>query len=57
MTPPHLPLNRPRLIAPGPVEVSPATLLALAQPQMHHRSPEARAKFSETRSKLTPAAG
>lgn len=57
MTPPHLPLNRPRLIAPGPVEVSPATLLALSQPQMHHRSPEARAKFLETREKLTQLLG
>jgi len=54
---PHIPLNRPRLIAPGPVEISPATLLALAQPQMHHRSPEARAKFSQTREKLTRLLG
>jgi len=54
---PHIPLNRPRLIAPGPVEISPATLLALAQPQMHHRSPEARAKFSETRGKLSQLLG
>lgn len=57
MTPPHIPLNRPRLIAPGPVEVSPQTLLALAQPQMHHRSPEARAKFLETRDKLSRLLG
>ena len=55
--PPHIPLNRPRLIAPGPVEVSPATLLALSQPQMHHRSPEARAKFLETRGKLSRLLG
>ncbi|GAA4003529.1 alanine--glyoxylate aminotransferase family protein [Deinococcus rubellus] len=55
--PPHIPLNRPRLIAPGPVEVSPATLLALAQPQMHHRSPEGRAKFLETRGKLSRLLG
>ena len=53
----HIPLNRPRLIAPGPVEVSPQTLLALAQPQMHHRSPEARAKLVETRGKLTQLLG
>ena len=55
--PPHIPLNRPRLIAPGPVEVSPATLLALSQPQMHHRSPEGRAKFLEVRSKLSRLLG
>ncbi|AZI41944.1 alanine--glyoxylate aminotransferase family protein [Deinococcus psychrotolerans] len=54
---PHIPLNRPRLIAPGPVEVSPATLLALAQPQMHHRTPQARAKFLEVRGKLAQLLG
>ena len=57
MTDEHIPLNRPRLIAPGPVEVSPQTLLALSQPQMHHRSPEARAKLIETRGKLTQLLG
>ncbi|AWN23277.1 aminotransferase V [Deinococcus irradiatisoli] len=53
----HVSLNRKRLIAPGPVEVSPETLLALAQPQMHHRSPEARAKLVEVRGKLSRLLG
>ncbi|MFC4453217.1 aminotransferase class V-fold PLP-dependent enzyme [Deinococcus sonorensis] len=53
----HLPLNRKRLIAPGPVEVEPRVLLELAQPQMHHRSPEGRAKFVEARAKLTQLLG
>ena len=35
-------LNRPRLLAPGPVETDPRTMLALARPQLHHRTPEAR---------------
>ncbi len=33
---------RQRLIAPGPVETSGLVANALAQPQLHHRSPEAR---------------
>jgi aspartate aminotransferase-like enzyme len=53
----HVPLNRRRLIAPGPVEVSPDTLLALAQPQMHHRSPEAREKFMTVRRQLSSLLG
>ena len=36
----YTPLNRRRLIAPGPVEVEPRVLAQLAQPQMHHRAPE-----------------
>ncbi|WP_425147164.1 aminotransferase class V-fold PLP-dependent enzyme [Deinococcus sp.] len=53
----HLPLNRLRLIAPGPVEVEPRVLLELAQPQMHHRAPEGRAKLLEARAKLTRLLG
>ena len=55
--PAHLPLNRARLIAPGPVEVAPDVLLALAQPQMHHRAPEGIAKLLEAREKLTRLLG
>jgi Serine-pyruvate aminotransferase/archaeal aspartate aminotransferase len=55
--PAHLPLNRERLIAPGPVEVAPDVLLALAQPQMHHRAPQGVAKLMEAREKLTRLLG
>ena len=55
--PPHLPLNRERLIAPGPVEVAPDVLLALAQPQMHHRAPDGIQKLMEAREKLTRLLG
>ncbi|MEF2278739.1 aminotransferase class V-fold PLP-dependent enzyme [Deinococcus sp. YIM 134068] len=48
----HLPLNRRRLIAPGPVEVEPRVLLELAQPQMHHRAPEGVETLQEARRKL-----
>jgi aspartate aminotransferase-like enzyme len=34
---------RPRLLAPGPVETAKAVADALAAPQLHHRTPEARA--------------
>ncbi len=53
----YLPLNRHRLIAPGPVEVSPETLLAMALPQMHHRAPEGRAKFIRVRERLSELLG
>ncbi|MDV6376157.1 aminotransferase class V-fold PLP-dependent enzyme [Deinococcus arenicola] len=53
----HIPLNRERLIAPGPVEVDPRVLLELAQPQMHHRSRAAAAKLMEAREKLTRLLG
>lgn len=53
----HWPLNRQRLIAPGPVELSPATLLALAQPQMHHRAPEGRETLLRVRQRLTQLLG
>ncbi|MCP2013071.1 aspartate aminotransferase-like enzyme [Deinococcus sp. HSC-46F16] len=55
--PPHLPLNRQRLIAPGPVEVEPRVLLELARPQPHHRSPEGIAALAEARAKLTALLG
>lgn len=55
--PPHLPLNRERLIAPGPVEVEPRVLLELARPQPHHRSPEGIAALAEARAKLTALLG
>lgn len=45
-------LNRPRLLAPGPVETDPRTMLALAAPQIHHRTPEARAVVQEARARL-----
>ncbi|EYB67166.1 class V aminotransferase [Deinococcus phoenicis] len=53
----HLPLNRPRLIAPGPVEVEPRVLLELAQPQMHHRTPLGTGRLREAREKLTRLLG
>jgi aspartate aminotransferase-like enzyme len=52
-TPGHVPLNRQRLIAPGPVEVEPRVLAELAQPQMHHRAPEGVAKLMQTRAQLS----
>lgn len=53
----HLPLNRQRLIAPGPVEVEPRVLLELAQPQMHHRAAAGIEKLMEARTKLTALLG
>ena len=53
MTQDHTPLNRRRLIAPGPVEVEPRVLAELSQPQMHHRAPEGVAKLMQTRAQLT----
>ncbi|WP_019585831.1 aminotransferase class V-fold PLP-dependent enzyme [Deinococcus apachensis] len=53
----HLPLNRQRLIAPGPVEVEPRVLLELARPQMHHRAPEGIEVLMEARAKLTQLLG
>ena len=46
------PFNRPRLLAPGPVETDPRTALLLAQPQIHHRTLEARAIVLDARAKL-----
>lgn len=53
----HTPLNRRRLIAPGPVEVEPRVLAQLAQPQMHHRAPEGVERLMHTRSQLTELLG
>ncbi len=53
----YTPLNRRRLIAPGPVEVEPRVLAQLAQPQMHHRAPEGVAKLMQTRAQLTELLG
>jgi aspartate aminotransferase-like enzyme len=48
---------RQRLIAPGPVEISPAVQLALAQAQLHHRSPEAKVVVKRARELLRVVAG
>lgn len=53
----YTPLNRERLIAPGPVEVDPRVLLELAQPQMHHRAQAGIDKLMEARAKLTRLLG
>jgi aspartate aminotransferase-like enzyme len=53
----HLPLNRPRLIAPGPVEVEARVLLELARPQPHHRSPEGILALAQARAKLSALLG
>jgi len=53
----HTPLNRRRLIAPGPVEVEPRVLAELAQPQMHHRAPEGVEKLMQTRAQLSELLG
>ena len=55
--PDFTPLNRERLIAPGPVEVAPNVLAELAQPQMHHRAQAGIAKLMEAREKLTRLLG
>ena len=38
-----------RLLAPGPTSVPPEVLLAMAEPVIHHRTPEFEALFAETR--------
>jgi aspartate aminotransferase-like enzyme len=48
---------RKRLIAPGPVETSYEVGLALAQPQLHHRSPEAKVVVNQAREYLRVVAG
>jgi aspartate aminotransferase-like enzyme len=50
-------MYRQRLIAPGPVEISPAVQLALANRQLHHRSPEAKAVVKRARELLRIVAG
>ncbi len=41
-----------RLLAPGPTPVPPEVLLAMAEPVIHHRTPEFEALFAETRRRL-----
>jgi aspartate aminotransferase-like enzyme len=48
---------RKRLIAPGPVETSLEVGLAMAQPQLHHRSPEAKVVVNRARELLRIVAG
>jgi aspartate aminotransferase-like enzyme len=48
---------RSRLIAPGPVEISHEVQLALAKPQLHHRSPEAKVVVKRARELLRVVAG
>ena len=48
---------RKRLIAPGPVETSFEVGLAMAQPQLHHRSPEAKVVVNRARELLRVVAG
>ncbi|KQR27910.1 aminotransferase class V-fold PLP-dependent enzyme [Deinococcus sp. Leaf326] len=55
--PDFTPLNRHRLIAPGPVEVAPDVLAQLARPQMHHRAPEGVEKLMEARAQLARLLG
>ena len=45
-------MKKKRLFAPGPVEVAPAVLTAMAVPLVHHRSEEFRAVFARAQSKL-----
>ena len=40
------------LLAPGPTPVPPAVLLAMAQPMLHHRTPEYEALFADVRRDL-----
>ena len=47
---------RPRLLAPGPVEVPPQVLEATARPVVHHRTGSFKALFNETRSRLARVA-
>jgi aspartate aminotransferase-like enzyme len=50
-------MYRQRLIAPGPVEISPAVQIALAGQQLHHRSPEAKTVVKRARELLRIVAG
>lgn len=45
-------LRKPHLFAPGPTPVPTRTLLAMAQPIMHHRAPEFEAVLAEVRDGL-----
>ncbi len=50
-------MYRHRLIAPGPVETPPEVQRALMEPQLHHRSPEARVAVKRSRELLRVVAG
>ncbi len=45
-------MKKPHLFAPGPTPVPPETLLAMARPVLHHRSPEYENLFAEVREDL-----
>ena len=45
-------MKKERLFAPGPVEVAPAVLTAMAAPVVHHRSEEFKIVFARAQSKL-----
>ena len=45
-------MYKPRLFAPGPVEVPPQVLEAMARPTTHHRTPEFKELFLRVREKL-----
>ncbi len=47
---------KPRLLAPGPVEVPPAVLEAMARPVVHHRSGPFKELFAGVRSRLAEVA-
>lgn len=49
-------MYKPRLLAPGPVEVPPQVLTAAAQPMMHHRTDAFKHLFVEVREKLAQLA-
>ncbi len=50
-------MSRVRLLTPGPVELHPRARLALAGPQLHHRTEPARAAFRAVREGLKTAFG
>jgi aspartate aminotransferase-like enzyme len=50
-------MNRRRLLTPGPVELHPRAVEALSQPQVHHRTEEARLQFLEAARWLKEAWG
>lgn len=47
---------KPRLFAPGPVEVPPAVLEAMARPMIHHRTPAFQELFLSVRARLAELA-
>ncbi len=50
-------MKRLRLLTPGPVNLHPVALAALAQPQLHHRSPEAGELVRDLRERIARLAG